>query len=108
MDPSSTNQALDSQSREAAIRKRVHKRAEFYRHAMTYCLVITGLWIFNAVTLYSSGKWDRSWAWWAIWPTIGWGFGLAVHAMSTFSTFGFLSEEWEEKKVRELMDREQR
>jgi 2TM domain len=108
MSPLSNNQALDPQSREATIRKRVHKRAEFYRHAMTYVLVITGVWILNAVIVISSGKWDRSWAWWAIWPTLGWGIGLAVHAVATFSAFGFLSDEWEEKKVRELMDREQR
>jgi hypothetical protein len=108
MEPSSSQSTLDRPSREAIIRKRVQKRAAFYRHAMTYAMVIAGLWILNAVTLISTGKWDRSSAWWAIWPTIGWGIGLAVHAASTFSTFGFFSEEWEEKKVREMLDREER
>jgi hypothetical protein len=46
--------------------------------------------------------------WWFYWPLIGWGIGLGLHA---FGVFGFggrgpWGREWEERKMREMMDEE--
>ena len=43
---------------------------------------------------------------WAHWPTIGWGIGLTIHGLSVFAGRSFFGAEWEEKKVEELMARE--
>lgn len=40
---------------------------------------------------------------WAIFPLLGWGIGLASHAVSVFGLFGLGGKEWEERKVREYV-----
>jgi hypothetical protein len=43
---------------------------------------------------------------WAIFPIAGWGFGVAGHAAETFNWNPFFGKSWEERKIRELMDKE--
>jgi signal transduction histidine kinase len=81
----------------AQARKQVQAMREFYLHAAIYAIVITGLWIFNAL----SSKF-----WWVQWPTFGWGIGLAVHGMTVFAGRSFFGAEWQQRKVAELMARE--
>ena len=92
--------------RELAIRRRVHKLAEFYQHLFIYALVIGALWVVNLW-----GMWDgvlpTKWlAYWAIWPTMGWGIGVAIHALSMLPMWDFFSEDWEDRQVRELLARD--
>jgi hypothetical protein len=106
--------------REIAIRRRVHRIAEFYRHAMVYVIVTGLLWLFNAFQIYKStqpgfnvfliydalqqAKW---YSWWAIWSTLGWGIGVIAHGITALPAWELFSEEWEDKKTREIMEREQ-
>ena len=73
--------------------ERVEKLKGFYGNLISYCIVIPILIIINLNT--SS---ERLWFYW---PMFGWGFGLIMHA---FGTFG-ISENWEERKIKELMNR---
>ena len=81
--------------------RRAHKRVReirgFYLSASMYAVIIPFLWIFNLVI---GGKI------WAHWATIGWGAGLTIHGLSVFAGRSFFGAEWEEKKVEELMARE--
>jgi len=43
---------------------------------------------------------------WAFFPIIGWGFGVAGHAMEVFDYNPFLGRNWEEKKIREFMEKD--
>jgi hypothetical protein len=45
---------------------------------------------------------------WFFWVLIGWGIGLLAHAIGVFGmgSGGWLGRDWEERKVREYMDRE--
>lgn len=52
-------------------------RKEFYEHVWSYVIVNAGLVAFN---LFQRGTLG-----WAIWPLIGWGIGIAFHAMSVFA-----------------------
>jgi hypothetical protein len=36
---------------------------------------------------------------------LAWGIGLAVHAIVTYGSFSVLGDEWEERKIQELMDK---
>lgn len=90
-------------ARETAIRLRVHAQAEFYRHLMIYVGVITMLWVINLLMAGLPSASSSIWRYWAIWPTLGWGIGIAVHGVTALTSFGFLSRDWEERKVRELM-----
>jgi hypothetical protein len=80
-------------------RARRHVRAikGFYSHAAIYCIVIGALFLINLAT---PGRW------WFFWPGIGWGIGLAVHAVSVFGFGEWLGHDWEERKIRELMDKD--
>ncbi len=79
-------------------RKRVKEMRAFYVNATMYALVIPMLWVFN---LSMGGRI------WAHWPMIGWGIGVTVQGLSVFAGSSFFGPEWEEKKVTEIMAREQ-
>jgi hypothetical protein len=75
-------------------RKRVKTIKEFYSHFLVYCLVIPFLWYLNYRTTDFL---------WAIFPTLGWGIGLAGHAMEAFDYNPLFGRKWEQRKIEELM-----
>jgi hypothetical protein len=89
----------EQQQRYGRARKRVEALKGFYTHAAVYVLVNTGLFVIN---LLAGGSW------WFFWPLIGWGIGLAVHALNVFGSGNMLGRDWEERKTREFMDEEAR
>lgn len=77
-------------------KKRVKEIKCFYTHAMVYIIVIATLVFFNFKTTSFP---------WAIFPAIGWGIGLLGHGLSTFGYRIILGKDWEERKIKELIDR---
>lgn len=77
-------------------KKRVDDLKGFYGNLISYCCVIPFLIFINYSTY-----WGFQWFWF---PVFGWGIGLAIHG---FTVFGYGSN-WEERKIRELMDKEDR
>ena len=78
-------------------RKRVKEMRSFYVSATMYAVIIPVLWILN---LSIGGRL------WAQWPMIGWGIGLTAQGLSVFAGRSFFGAEWEQKKVDEIMARE--
>ncbi|MFP9115216.1 2TM domain-containing protein [Flavobacterium sp. RHBU_3] len=78
--------------------KHVENIRGFYSHLFSYLVIITGLTILNLTT---SPQYL-----WFLWPALGWGFGLAAHAMSIFHIIPFMGRDWEERKIRSLMEKE--
>lgn len=85
----------ESQAYEKAT-KRVKELRGFYGNLTSYVLVISFLAVLNILT--SPGYL------WFFWPMIGWGLGIAAHALTTFG----IGKDWEERKIRELMEEERR
>jgi len=89
----------EEQTELAEYRKEVRK--EFMEHVWSYVIVNAGLVGFN---LMSKGTIS-----WAIWPLLGWGIGLAFHAVFTFATntesFQTGFAEWKKKRQRRLKRR---
>ncbi|KAB8155455.1 histidine kinase [Kordia sp. TARA_039_SRF] len=81
-------------------RKHVEKLKEFYYNLLSYCLVIPFLAFVNWKT-----SWEFQWFWF---PMFGWGIGLAFHAMSVFFEGGKFGRNWEQRKIREFMEQEER
>ena len=78
-------------------RRKLARIKGFYTHLTIYCIVIGALFLINYLT--HSG-------WWFYWPALGWGIGLALHAVGVFGTDALFGEGWEERKLRELTERE--
>ena len=89
----------EQQQRYERARARVKELKGFYIHAAAFVLVNIGLFVIN---LLVGGTW------WFFWPLIFWGIGLGVHALNVFGFRGTLGRDWEERKTRELMDKEER
>jgi len=82
-------------------KKRVEELKKFYGNVVTYVAINIILIIINLVT--SPGTL------WFYWVTIFWGIAILLHASRVFILRGkFLGEEWEEKKIRDLMEKEER
>lgn len=78
--------------------KKVEEIKGFYGNLFSYIVIITGLAILNLVTSPEHL--------WFLYPALGWGFGVAAHGMSVFNYMPFLGSGWEDRKIRELMERE--
>jgi hypothetical protein len=42
---------------------------------------------------------------WFVWPLFGWGAGLIAHGMSVYFSGGLFSRNWEERKIKEYMEK---
>ena len=93
-----SDQSLDDKYIQA--RKHVEKLKDFYYNLLSYCLVIPFLIFIN---LRFSPQFH--WFWF---PMFGWGIGLAFHAMSVYLEGGRFGRNWEERKIREFMEQEER
>lgn len=87
-----------SEERYLKAQKKVEDLKGFYGNLSSYIIVNTGLLILNLVTSPEHL--------WFFYPLLGWGLGVALHGMSVFNYMPFLNRNWEEQKIRELMNKE--
>lgn len=92
-----TPENMENQSLEK-IHKKVEEIRGFYGNLTSYIVVITGLAILNITTSPSHL--------WFFYPAIGWGLGLVAHWMSVFNKMPFFGKDWEERKIQELIEKE--
>jgi hypothetical protein len=92
-----TNQEYE---RYLAARKKVKEIKGFYVNLVSYVLVISFLTFINL-------KYTPEHLWF-YWPMLGWGIGLLFHGFGVFNLVPFFGNDWEEKKIKELMEEENR
>lgn len=92
-----TQQSYIEDKRYEKARQRVEAIKGFYGNLAAYCLVIPSLAWLNYVTTDFP---------WVIFPTLGWGFGVLMHGMEAYGYNPLWGKRWEEKKIRELMEKE--
>lgn len=93
------NDTTDQERYERA-RQRVEVLRGFYAHALVYILVNIGLAGYNLAVSP-----DRIWF---IYTLAGWGIGLVAHGAYVMGSGRFLGAAWQERKIREAMDRDGR
>jgi hypothetical protein len=93
----SAAEPVDKAAIEERARRRLAAEKGFYVHLATYVIVISCLVLINAIT----GS-----RWWFVWPALGWGIGILVHALATFGLVGFMGREWERRRLDELIEEE--
>jgi len=85
---------LHQEGRYLRAKERVQEEKSFYSNLTAYCIVIP---MFGLVNYFTSGFY------WVIFPAMGWGLGLILHAMKVFGYHLFLGRNWEERKIAEYM-----
>ena len=84
-------------------KKRVKSIAGFYKHFTVYVLVNLFL-----ITLryFDLDLGEKFFTFGTFSTAFFWGIGLVFHALSVFGPGFFLGNDWEEKKIKEIMEKE--
>jgi transcriptional regulator with XRE-family HTH domain len=69
----------------------------FYIHLGQYCAVM--------VLLVGINLWTSPGFFWAVFPAIGWGIGVAVHGLSVFEVINLFGRDWEKRQIEKRMRR---
>lgn len=97
-----TNLSPDEIKYQQAI-KRVKKIKGFYSHLTIYLVINVMLLIVN---YKNSDVSEHFWRWQTFSTVLFWGIGLVAHGMSVFMPAVLMGKDWEERKIKELMEKE--
>jgi transcriptional regulator with XRE-family HTH domain len=75
----------------------VRKLRGFYIHLSIYVIVMAGLLAINLMT--------SAHTLWVVWPALGWGLGVLLHAAGVFELVPFFGAKWERKQVEKRLGR---
>lgn len=88
------------QQRYQFAKMRVQKLKGFYSHLFIFL-------IFNTFIIYANTRGEKDWDNIAhYWSTLVWSVILLLHALTVFLPNFFLGQNWEERKIRDLMEKE--
>lgn len=92
-----TQETHISAKRYEKAKERVEAIKGFYGNLVAYCVVIPVLAYINYKTTSFT---------WVIFPALGWGFGLLGHGLKAYGYNPLFGKNWEEKKIREFMEKD--
>ncbi len=85
-------------------KKRVEDEKGFYSHLTAYIIINISLLFINAdLGEADFNNWFR---WNQLLTPILWGIGLAIHGIRVFGKTPSFGKDWEERKIKELMDKD--
>ena len=93
-----TQESYIEDKRYIKARERVQAIKGFYSNLLSYAIVIPVLAFIN----YRTTDFP-----WVIFPMLGWGFGVLAHGMEAYGYSPFTGRKWEERKIREFMEKEE-
>jgi len=80
-------------------RQRVEKLKGFYINLVLYLIFVPFFIYLNVISTSFP---------WAIFPIVGWGLGILGHATDAFGWSLFFGKNWEERKIRQFIEEEDR
>ena len=83
--------------------KKVKKLKGFYTHAIVYVVINIMVFIVNTQNLAPGESYFQ---FKNFLTAFFWGIGLLAHAMGTFIPYFILGKDWEERKIKQLMEQE--
>lgn len=92
-----TQESFMSNKKYDRAKKYVEELKGFYIHFAIYLIMVPVFIYLNFISTSFP---------WAMFPVVGWGAGVAGHGMEVFNYNPFLGKNWEERKIRELMDKD--
>lgn len=78
-------------------KEKVEALKGFYANVISYCVIIPFLIWLNYITTDFP---------WVIFAAVGWGLGVILHAMEVYGYNPLLGKGWEERKIREFMNKD--
>lgn len=87
-------------------KKRVKAIKGFYGHLVAYLAVNAFILISSALS--NGSGWEVFWEWQSYSTAFFWGIGLVFHAFNVFGMSFLLGKDWEEKKIKEIMDKDKK
>lgn len=91
------------QERYERAKKRVKRIRGFYTHALVYVVINMIIVIINVQQLDEGESYFQ---WQNFITLFSWGIGLLAHGLSVFMPDLILGKNWEEKKIKELIDKD--
>nr|WP_298660708.1 2TM domain-containing protein [uncultured Flavobacterium sp.] len=83
--------------------KKVKKLKGFYTHAIVYLVINSMIVILNIQNLNEGESYFQLKN---FFTAFFWGLGLLAHAIATFVPYFILGKDWEERKIKEFMEKE--
>jgi hypothetical protein len=78
--------------------KKVKSIKEFYSHLFWYIVI-------NLMLFFLNLKYSPEHIWF-FYTTLGWGLGVIAHAVGVFGNIFMFSKDWEDKKIKAIMEEE--
>jgi 2TM domain len=91
---------FDEEDKYYSAKKRVEDIKGFYGNLTAFIAVNV---VLICINLYTSPE-----QLWFYWPLMWWGIGVVFHGLKVFDLFPVLGKEWEERKIKEFMEKEKR
>lgn len=81
-------------------KEQVAEIKKFYTSVLFYVIFIG----FLAGLNYYTNEWSYMWF---LWAAFGWGIGIVFQAIKAYKWAPFMNKDWEDRKIKEYMDRDQ-
>lgn len=85
--------------------KRVKRIKSFYTHVVVYSIINIMIVILNIQKLDAGESYFQ---WHNFTTLFFWGVGLLAHGLSVFTPSFLLGKDWEERKIKELMEKDKK
>ncbi len=92
---------MENESKYQRAKERIAETKKFYSRLISYAVGISLLAGLN----YYIDQWNHPWF---LWAAFGWGIGLAFQAAKAFDLNPFFGRNWEERKIKEFMRKDER
>ncbi len=90
---------IDKENKYLRAKQKVADIKKFYTGLLTYVVFISLLAALN----YYTNEWANPWF---LWAAFGWGIAIVIHAFKAFEWLPFMGRNWEDKKIKEYMDKD--
>ncbi len=80
-------------------KERVEELKKFYTSLLWYVIIVISLGVINYLT--NGFRYA-----WFLWAAFGWGIGLIFQAIKAFGYAPMLNKSWEDRKIKEFMDKD--
>ena len=90
---------LEKENKYLRAKHKVSNIKKFYASLLSYVVFISLLAALN----YYTNEWSNPWF---LWAAFGWGIAIVIQAFKAFEWLPFMGKNWEEKKIKEYMDKD--